>query len=76
MGAGGIRERNLACGGGNRLCREVGTSAESELVETYEVARSTARQAVAPLREEGLVYTVAAREPTSRSWTAGPGSSW
>ena len=30
---------------------------ESELVETYEVARSTARRAVAALREEGLVYT-------------------
>ena len=35
--------------------------AESELVETYEVARSTARRAVAALREEGLVYTVQAR---------------
>ena len=34
---------------------------ESELVETYEVARSTARRAVAALREEGLVYTVPAR---------------
>jgi GntR family transcriptional regulator len=34
---------------------------ESELVEAYEVARSTARRAVAALREEGLVYTVAAR---------------
>ena len=34
---------------------------ESELVETYEVARSTARRAVAALREEGLVYTVQAR---------------
>ena len=31
---------------------------ESELVETYEVARSTARRAVAALREEGLLYTV------------------
>jgi GntR family transcriptional regulator len=34
---------------------------ESELVETYEVARSTARRAIAALREEGLVYTVPAR---------------
>lgn len=34
---------------------------ESELVETYEVARSTARRAVAALREEGLVYAVQAR---------------
>ncbi len=34
---------------------------ESELVETFEVARSTARRAVAALREEGLVYTVPAR---------------
>jgi len=34
---------------------------ESELVETYEVARSTARRAVAALRDQGLVYTVPAR---------------
>ena len=34
---------------------------DSELVETYEVARSTVRRAVAALREEGLVYTVQAR---------------
>ena len=40
---------------------------ESELVETYGSrgprpgARSTARRAVAALREEGLVYTVPAR---------------
>jgi DNA-binding GntR family transcriptional regulator len=34
---------------------------ESELVDTYEVARSTARRAVAALRDEGLVYTVQAR---------------
>jgi GntR family transcriptional regulator len=34
---------------------------ESELVETYEVARSTARRAIAALREEGLVDTVPAR---------------
>jgi GntR family transcriptional regulator len=34
---------------------------ESEMVEAYEVARSTARRAIAALREEGLVYTVPAR---------------
>ena len=34
---------------------------ESELVETYEVARTTARRAVSALREEGLVYTVPQR---------------
>jgi GntR family transcriptional regulator len=34
---------------------------ESEIVEEFEVARSTARRAVAVLREEGLVYTVANR---------------
>jgi GntR family transcriptional regulator len=31
---------------------------ESEIVDEFEVARSTARRAVAVLREEGLVYTV------------------
>jgi len=34
---------------------------ESELVETYEVARTTARRAVAVLRDEGLVITVPQR---------------
>ena len=34
---------------------------ESELVETYEVARSTARRAIEVLRKEGLVYTVPGR---------------
>lgn len=34
---------------------------ESELVETFEVARTTARRAVATLRDEGLVYTVPQR---------------
>jgi GntR family transcriptional regulator len=34
---------------------------ESEIVEEFEVARSTPRRAVAVLREEGLVYTVANR---------------
>jgi DNA-binding GntR family transcriptional regulator len=31
---------------------------ESEIVEEFEVARTTARRAVAVLRDEGLVYTV------------------
>lgn len=31
---------------------------ESELVEEFEVARSTARRAVEVLREAGLIYTV------------------
>lgn len=31
---------------------------ESELVEEFEVARTTARRAVGVLREEGLIYTV------------------
>jgi GntR family transcriptional regulator len=34
---------------------------ESELVETFEVARTTARRAVEALRDEGLVYTVPQR---------------
>jgi len=34
---------------------------ESELVEAYEVARTTARRAVGVLRDEGLVYTVPQR---------------
>jgi len=34
---------------------------ESELVEAYEVARTTARRAIAVLREEGLIYTVPQR---------------
>jgi GntR family transcriptional regulator len=35
--------------------------AESELVEEFEVARSTARRAVSVLREEELIYTVPTR---------------
>jgi DNA-binding GntR family transcriptional regulator len=31
------------------------------MVETWEVARTTARRAIAVLREEGLVYTVPQR---------------
>lgn len=34
---------------------------ESEIVETWEVARTTARRAVALLRDEGLVHTVPQR---------------
>jgi len=34
---------------------------ESEMVETWEVARSTARRAIALLREEGLINTVPQR---------------
>lgn len=34
---------------------------ESELMEAFEVARTTARRAIAALREEGLVYTVPQR---------------
>jgi GntR family transcriptional regulator len=34
---------------------------ESELVEAFEVARTTARRAIAVLRDEGLIYTVAQR---------------
>jgi DNA-binding GntR family transcriptional regulator len=34
---------------------------ESEMVETWEVARTTARRAIALLRKEGLVQTVPQR---------------
>ena len=34
---------------------------ESEIVETWEVARTTARRAIALLRDEGLVDTVPQR---------------
>jgi GntR family transcriptional regulator len=34
---------------------------ESEMVDTWEVARTTARRAIALLREEGLVQTVPQR---------------
>ena len=34
---------------------------ESELVDAFEVARTTARRAIAVLREEGLIYTVPQR---------------
>jgi DNA-binding GntR family transcriptional regulator len=34
---------------------------ESELMDAFEVARTTARRAIAALREEGLIYTVPQR---------------
>jgi DNA-binding GntR family transcriptional regulator len=34
---------------------------ESELMEAFEVARTTARRAIAALREEGLIFTVPQR---------------
>lgn len=34
---------------------------ESEITETYEVARNTARRALAVLRDEGLIMTVPQR---------------
>jgi GntR family transcriptional regulator len=34
---------------------------ESEITEAYEVARNTARRAIAVLREEGLIMTVPQR---------------
>jgi DNA-binding GntR family transcriptional regulator len=34
---------------------------ESELVDEFEVARGTARRAIAVLREDGLIFTVAQR---------------
>lgn len=34
---------------------------ESELVESYDIARSTARRAVAWLRDQGLVETIPTR---------------
>jgi GntR family transcriptional regulator len=43
---------------------------ESELVEEFEVARTTARRAVSVLREEGLIYTV----PNRGSYVTGQNS--
>jgi DNA-binding GntR family transcriptional regulator len=43
---------------------------ESEIVEEFEVARTTARRAVRVLREEGLVYTV----PNRGSYVTRPSS--
>jgi GntR family transcriptional regulator len=43
---------------------------ESELMEAFEVARTTARRAIAVLREEGLIYTV----PQRGSYVARPPS--
>lgn len=44
---------------------------ESELVETFEVARTTARRAVAALRDEGFVYTVPQRGTYVAEWSSG-----
>jgi DNA-binding GntR family transcriptional regulator len=43
---------------------------ESEIVEEFEVARTTARRAVAVLRDQGLVYTV----PNRGSYVSRPSS--
>jgi DNA-binding GntR family transcriptional regulator len=43
---------------------------ESEIVEEFEVARTTARRAVSVLRDEGLVYTV----PNRGSYVTRPSS--
>ncbi len=43
---------------------------ESELMEAFEVARTTARRAIGVLREEGLIYTV----PQRGSYVARPPS--
>ncbi len=44
---------------------------ESELMDTFEVARTTARRAIAVLRDEGLIYTV----PQRGSYVARPAAS-
>ena len=44
---------------------------ESELVEAFEVARTTARRAVGALREEGFVYTVPQRGTYVAEWSSG-----
>jgi GntR family transcriptional regulator len=41
---------------------------ESELMDEFEVARTTARRAVGVLRDEGLIYTV----PQRGSYVVGP----
>ena len=42
---------------------------EAEIIEEFEVARTTARRAIALLRDDGLVYTV----PQRGSYVAGHG---
>jgi DNA-binding GntR family transcriptional regulator len=44
--------------------------AQSELVEEFEVARTTAWRAVSVLREEGLIYTVPTRSSYVSQWTS------
>ncbi len=43
------------------LSKDERIPSESELIETYEVSRSTVRRTVAWLREQGLVETVPTR---------------
>jgi DNA-binding GntR family transcriptional regulator len=50
-----ILRRRIAAG---RYQPDTRIPTESELVEEFEVARTTARRAVGVLREEGLIYTV------------------
>lgn len=50
-----ILRRRIASGG---YLPDTRIPTESELVDEFEVARTTARRAVAVLREDGLIYTV------------------
>lgn len=52
-----VRQR-IACG---EYAKGTRIPTESEMVETWEVARTTARRAIALLRDEGLVETVPQR---------------
>lgn len=60
-----IIRRRIAAG---RYVPDTRIPTESELVEEFEIARTTARRAVGVLREEGLIYTV----PNRGSYVAGP----
>jgi GntR family transcriptional regulator len=51
----GILRRRIASG---KYKPDTRIPTESELVDEFEVARTTARRAVAVLRDEGLIYTV------------------
>jgi GntR family transcriptional regulator len=50
-----ILRRRIASGG---YLPDTRIPTESELVDEFEVARTTARRAVAVLRDDGLIYTV------------------
>jgi GntR family transcriptional regulator len=65
-----ILRRRIAAG---RYPPETRIPTESELVEEFEVARSTARRAVEVLRGEGLVYTVPNRGSYVTRPSAPPG---